>query len=158
MASGLYLPKSHRELREQQEARMQADQLTQSLPDFKDAMELQRALKLRDERMSVTWAQSGPHMNRWVVVRTDDQGMPHIVMVIKNVDQSYKSPSYKLADSLIDTWGRSGSLILKQMDDDQARRSAEAERLEDEAHAEVAERIGSLVMSVNGVKDRAFIS
>lgn len=158
LASGLYLPKSHREAREQKEAQMLADEFTKGLPDFRDSRLLEERLKFRDPAMRVVWAQSGPHMNRWVVIRFADDGMPHTVRVIANDDGTYKRPEPGMAETFIDLWSSAGNQILREMEAEQARRDKEAERQEEEAHAEIAERIASLYANKNGIKDRAFIS
>lgn len=157
MSNGLYLPKSHRELREQKESQMAQDEYAKGLPDFQDSRVLEGRLKMRDEAMRVTWAHSGPHMNRWVVVRVADDGMPHVVQVIRNEDGTYRRPDPAIAETFIDLWSSAGNTYMRDMEAEQAAKSRDAERLEEESHAEVAERIASLIVNKNGVKDRAFI-
>jgi hypothetical protein len=156
--SGLYLPKSHRELQEQKRAQMDMDKYARSRPDFEDSRQLEMRLRLRDPAMAVVWAHEGPHANRWIVLRTDGQGLDHVVSVIKHEDGSYKRPDPALAETFIDLWGSAGNRMLREIEAAEAKRYAEAERIEDENHQEIAERIASLVINKHGSRDNALFT
>lgn len=129
-----------------------------SRPDFEDSRQLEMRLKLRDPAMEVVWAHEGPHMNRWVVIRTDGDGMPHVVSVIKHEDGSYKRPDPALAENFIDLWGSAGNRMLREIEAAEQKRRDEAERIENENHQEIAERIASLVINKHGSKDNALFT
>lgn len=154
---GLYLPKSYREQREQREAQMEMDKFARSRPDFEDSRTLEARLRFRDDRMRVVWAHQGPHMNRWVVVRMGDDGMPHVVRVIRNDDGSYARPDPGLAETFIDTWSREGDALLKRIEAAEEKRRRDAAAAEDEKWGEVAERVAERISHHVGIKDRAFI-
>lgn len=155
---GLYLPKSHRELREQKQAQIEMDKFARARPDFDDSRLLEGRLRVRDDAMRVVWAHQGPHMNRWVVIRTDADGMPHVVSVIRHEDGSYKRPDPALAETFVDTWGSVGNQILKEMEAREAAKAKEAADIEAANDYEVAERIAHAITKHQGVHDRVSLS
>lgn len=155
---GLYVPRSYHEKQEQRRAELVADWYAQTTPDFSDAMELQRRLQLRDPALSVTWGSAGPHMNRWVIIRTAADGAIHVVKVFRNEQGEYARPEPSTADNLQNITGRIGlQMLAEQEKREEAERRAQ-EQYQEDFFNDLGDRLATNIRSAAGVKDSIVVS
>ena len=121
-------------------------------------MELERRLKLRDPHLSVTWCAGGPHMHRWVILRTDDSGEVAVVKVFRNEQGEYARPEPSVGDNLVLATGSVGAQILKDIEREEARKEAENARLQEEFYEELGDRLATDIQSAAGVKHSILVS
>jgi hypothetical protein len=155
---GLYLPKSHHDHQQRKQAELVADWYTKNTPDFGDAMELQRRLQLRDARLSVVWGQAGPHMNRWVILRTAEDGQQHVVKVFNGPNGQYDRPEPSVGDNLMDISGSAGYQLLREMEAREQKEREDAAKYRQEFVDDLGERLASTIVNSHGIKDNILVT